>query len=118
VLAHPDELVDAAHAAQDGPVADVRVAREGSIVGEHGLVADAAIMGDVRIGHEPVVVADARHAFVLHRTSMDRAELADRVAVADLGARGLARVFLVLVRLADRREMEDAVPRARSSCAR
>ena len=43
------------------------------------------------------------------RAAIDRAELAEHVAVADLEARRLARVFLVLRRVADRGELEHLV---------
>ena len=66
-------------------------------------------MPDVRAGHEQVVVGDARHQLVLGRAAVDRAVLAERVAVADLQARRLAAILQVLRRRTDRGELEDAV---------
>ena len=74
------------------------VAGELAGVGEDGVVADLAVVRDVHVGHDPVVVAEARDARVLHRAAVDRAVLADRVAVADLDRGGLAGVLLVLRR--------------------
>ena len=105
-------------AAEDRPVADVHVAGELRVVGEDRVVADLAVVRDVHVGHDPVVVADARDAGVLRRAAVERAELADGVAVADLEPRGLALVLLVLGGLADRAEMEDAVVAADARVAR
>src|SRR5690606_13770572 len=48
-------------------------------------------------------------AAILRGAAVDRDVLANRVAVSDREARRLARVFLVLRIVADRRELEDAV---------
>ena len=66
-------------------------------------------MTDMRACHEEVVAADPGHELVLRRAAIDRAVLTERVAVADLEARGLAVVLEVLRRGADRRELEDPV---------
>ena len=54
------------------------------------LIADHAVVRDVRVGHEQVVVADARDALVVRRAAIDGAALAEHVAVADLEPRRLA----------------------------
>ena len=61
-------------------------------------------MCNVDIGHDPVVVPQPRHADVLRRAGIEGAELPDRIPVADLQARWLAGVLLVL-----RFSPEDAV---------
>ena len=76
------ELVHARQPAdEERPVADVHVARQRDAVGEHGAVAQAHVMGDVHVGHDPVV--RKKHALFLVGAGVERAELADRVAVAD-----------------------------------
>ena len=80
------------------------------------LIAERAVVRDVRVGHEQIVIADARHALIADGAAVDGAELADHVAIADLQARRLAGVFLVLRRLADRGELEDLVVARRSWC--
>ena len=105
------ELVDARVAGQDHPVADLDVAGEDRVVRHHALVADHAVVGHVGIGHEQVVVADAGDAMAADGAAVDGAELAEHVPVADLQARRLALVLLVLRRVADRGELEHlAVP--------
>jgi hypothetical protein len=104
-----DELVHAGQAAHRHPVAQVYMAGQRGVVGQRRAVADLAVVRDVHVGHDPVVVADARDAAVLRRAGVEGAELADRVAVADLQAGRLAGVLLVLRHRADRVELEDAV---------
>ena len=53
-------------------------------------------MRHVGVGHDPVVVAHAGDAPVLRVPRLNVHVLADGVAVADLQARGLALVLLVL----------------------
>src|SRR5262249_18425708 len=96
-------------AAQDGVVADVDVARDRGGVREDRVIADLAVVGDVHVSHEPVVAADARDARVLRGAAVERAELADGIAVSDLQAGRLARVLLVLGPAAQRAVREDAV---------
>jgi hypothetical protein len=97
VRADAHELVHAGQTTQDHPVPHMHMAGQLHVVGQDGVVADLAIVGHVHVGHDPVVVA--------HRvtpppgcTDVEGAELADRVAVADLQFAGLAGVLLVLRR--------------------
>src|SRR5205823_827053 len=78
---------------------------------------DLDVVREMHVGHDPVVAAQARDAGVLRRAAVDGAVLADGVVVADLHRGGLARVFLVLGRRADRREVEDAVAPADAHAA-
>jgi hypothetical protein len=91
------------------PVADADMAGDLRQVGEDGVVADLAVVREVHVGHDPVVVADARDARILHRAAVDGAELAEGVAVPDLDPGRLALVLLVLRRRADRDEVPDGV---------
>ena len=109
VCADAHELVHARQAAQEHPVAEVHVPGQLHGVGQDQVAAELAVVRDVHVGHDPVVVAQARDAGVLHGAGVDGHELADRVAVADLQAGGFAGVLLVLRRPADRRELKDAV---------
>src|SRR4029077_11304764 len=103
------ELVHQGGGAEDHPVFHDDVTGKLGAVGEDRLVADLAVVREVDVGHDPVFVADARDAGVLHRAAVDRHVLADGVVVADLDAGGLALVFLVLRRRANGGEVEDAV---------
>ena len=87
-------------AAHGDPIADLHMTAEGGAICHHDLVAQPAVMGDMRIRHEEIVVADARHAFIMSRAAVHRDGFAKYIAVADLEPRRLAFVFLVLRRVA------------------
>ena len=53
--ADPAELVDAGEGADGRVVRHLDVAGEGGAVGEDGVAAHPAVVGDVGIGHEEVV---------------------------------------------------------------
>ncbi len=107
--ADPAELVRPREAAADNPVADMNMAGQRRVVGHDRVAADDAVVRDVHVGHDPVVVTHDRFTPVLGRAAAERAEFADRIAVADHEARRLAGVFLVLRIVADRGELVDAV---------
>ena len=109
VRADAAKLVHGREAAEDRVVADAHVAGDRRVVREDRVVADDAVVRDVAVRHDPVVVADRRDALVLDRAAIERAVLADRVAVADDEPRPLAGVLLVLRIVADRGELEDVV---------
>jgi hypothetical protein len=60
------------------------------------VVADDAVVRDVHVGHDPVVVADAGDAAAVRGAAVEGDELADRVAVADDQFGRLAVELLVL----------------------
>ena len=78
-------------------------------VGKRRVVADLAIVCNVHVGHDPVVVADAGDARVLNRSPIQGAKFADRVVVADRKECRFASVFLVLRGGTQRIELPDAV---------
>ena len=66
-------------------------------------------MRDMHVGHDPVVVTQDRMSVVLDCTAADRAELPDRVAIADRQSRRLIGVLLILRIVADGRKLVDAI---------
>ncbi len=85
------------------------MARQLRVVGKHGAAADLAIMRNMHIGHDPVVVAEAGDPDILRGAGVEAAEFTNRVAVADLQAGRLAAILLVLRHFAQRTERVDAV---------
>jgi hypothetical protein len=73
-------------------------------VEENRAVADPAVMGDMRIGHDVVIVPDKRQAPSFNRPSVDGYEFAEHVPVADFHPRFFAFVPDVLGFRADGRE--------------
>ena len=65
------------------------------------MIADHAIVADVRVGHDQIVAADARGAAALDRAAMHGAELAKLVRVAHFEPHALARVGQILRIAAD-----------------
>ena len=74
-----------------------------------------AIVRNVRISHDQVVIADARASSALHRPAVDGGKLANHVLVANLQPCRFARIGNVLRRQANRSEREESVIRADSS---
>jgi hypothetical protein len=87
----------------------VHVAAERGRVAENRRAADPAVVRDVRIGHEQVVVADGGQAASANRAAMDRHELTEHVVMADDEARRFAAVLDVLRCEANRRQRRDVV---------
>ncbi len=79
------------------------------VVGKNGVVADLAVMRQVHISHDPVVIAHARHTCIARRTYVEGAKLADGIAITNDKLAGLASIFLVLGNGAQRVELEDTV---------
>ena len=73
------------------------------------MVADHAVMGEVTVGHNPVIVADTGFADTGDRTEVERRKFADGVAVADNQLGRLVAVFFVLRDFAEAGKLENAV---------
>lgn len=69
--------------AHDDFVAHGDVPGQGRGVGQDVVVADHAVVGDVRVGHHQVVRADAGHSAAALGAAMDGRKFADPVAVAN-----------------------------------
>src|SRR5262249_51496725 len=87
------KLVHGREPTEYDPVSDFDVPGQCRAVGEHDFVANDAIVRHMRIGHEQVVVADAGHAGAVNGSAVDRAALAENIAVAYFQASRLAVVF-------------------------
>ena len=107
--AHAAKLVNARLPANDGPILHLHMPRQPHVVGQNGVAAQLHVMCNVHAGHDPVVIAHARAACILHGAGVEGAKLANGVAVTNFQARRLARVFLVLRRPANGVVREDAV---------
>jgi len=60
------------------------------------MIADHAIVADVRIRHQPIVIAHARNALILHGAGRNRHMLEHGIAVAHHQLRRLITVLFVL----------------------
>lgn len=94
-----DELVDGDDAPDIGVIVDLSVSPHVDSIGEDDMIPDAAIVGNMDIGHEKTIAADhCFHAFP--GPPMKTAELSDDVPVAYLQRRWFAFVFEILRRIA------------------
>ena len=66
-------------------------------------------MRNVRMGHDPVLVANTRHAPVLEGAAVDGDILADHITIANLEPCRFPGILLVLRCIADRGELVDPV---------
>ena len=95
--AHMGELVRQGASAQDGPVLEFRLARQGDMAHEDAVAADAAVMGDMDIGHHERVAAHLRHELAAGLgAAVDGGALADGDPVPDLHPGDLAFILEVL----------------------
>jgi len=93
-------------AAEKSVVADMHVPGETRCVREHGVPTDAAIVRDMTVGHDEIVVTDDRLPAALDSAAIQRTVLAYGIAIADGEARGLALVADMLWRVAERTKLK------------
>ncbi len=78
------ELMHEGESTQNGVIPDGHVAGERGVVGHDDAVPDLAIMGDVYVSHDPIVVADTGDATAMLGAAIEGAILSYRVAVTYL----------------------------------
>ena len=104
-------------AGKPGVVVDVDVSAQQRAVGQHDVVAELAVVGDVRAAHEEVAIAQPRDAVFLLRGAVDGHALADDVVVTDDDAGVRAAVAEVLRFAADHHARENVIPLANGHVA-
>ena len=87
------------------PIAHVHVPGQGRVVGHDCLAANDAVVRDMHVRHNPVVVTENRLTLVLGGTAADRAKFADRIPVTDRERGRLVRILLVLRIVSHRRKL-------------
>ena len=86
------KLMHAGEAGNDDVVLGFDVPCKAGIVREDVVIGDLAIMGDVGVGQNEVIVADASWEFFVS-AAMDRDVFTEDVAITDFESGGLARIF-------------------------
>src|SRR3546814_7319813 len=82
---------------------------KGHIVGQNNIAAELAIMRQMHISHDPVIVSHAGDTDILAGSDIESNEFAYRVAIADFQPRRFAGVFFVLRCSADRCKLKNRV---------
>src|SRR5690606_10128825 len=103
-LADADELVNPGKPAEDGAVLDHDMAGKGGAVRHHDTVADRAVVADMGMGHEEVVVTDPGDTATARGAGAEGDILADPVAGANHEFGPFTPVFQILRRGAERGE--------------
>jgi hypothetical protein len=114
VRAYPDKLVDNRKAPQNGVIANVNMARQLCIVCKNSIVANLAVMGDMDVGHDPVVIADPRRPGILRSSPVQGAKFPYDIPVANFKSGRFVAIFFVLRCGSYRRELEKPVVCANS----
>jgi hypothetical protein len=82
---------------------NLRVARKNSVV------ANLAIVCNMHICHDPIVITQPRNAIVLRRTSVNGGELSNGIAITDLQAGWFTALFHVLWRATNGSKMGNGI---------
>jgi hypothetical protein len=93
-------------------ITDDDVAGEHAVVGEQAIVSNLHIVGQMRVDHEKITVADTGHAAALFRAQMNGHRFPENVVLADFDARGRATEFAILRRTANHRMGMEFIIRA------
>src|ERR1700737_3705251 len=109
---NPHKMMHRAQRPYVCPVFHGYMPAERSRVRHNDVTANLAIVRNVGIGHDQVVVADPGASPALHRAAVDGDKLADYVMVADLQPCRFTRVGDVLRRQANRSKREETIVRA------
>src|SRR3989344_5141692 len=109
VSAHATELMNHGKATEDDIILDGDMPRQAGAVGENRMIADTAVVRDMTIRHDEIVMADPRHTAAGNGAATERAILPDDVTVADLQPGRLALVTQMLGGVPQRRELIDSV---------
>ena len=90
------ELMYHGKTAQNNPVVYMHMTRQLRTVGKNRVVTHLAIVRQMDIGHDPVVVAQLGDTCVARRANVERTKFADGVALANDQLTGLAGIFFIL----------------------
>lgn len=103
VLADTAELVYDGKTAEPNVIAYLYVAAEIGDIGHDDVIADTAIVRDMRVGHNAVMVADHGNSAALLGASVNRAEFVKDVVVSDLEAGLFAWTVSLMLRVPTQR---------------
>jgi hypothetical protein len=107
--ANPAKLMGAGKSCTYHPVTHMNMTGERRVIRHDGFVANYAVMRDMTVGHDQVVVAQNRLAGVLYRSTADRTKLANRVPITDCETCRLVGVLLVLWIITDGGKLIDMI---------
>src|SRR5688572_15284998 len=98
-------------------ITNVHMSCQLGAIRENGVIADLAVVCQMHIRHDPVVIAQPGDPGVLYRATVKGAEFAYGIPIADFEPSRLSCIFLVLRRLAQRYELKNPVVTADAGTA-
>src|SRR5690625_4390160 len=90
------ELMNGGQAAQYDPVTHMNMTGKLYRIGNHRMAANLAIMSNMHIRHDPVIVAQSRRTDVLNGADIDCHVLTKRISIADHESSWFAAILFVL----------------------
>ena len=103
------ELMDCGKAADDYPVADMNMTTQRRVIGKNRVISDLAVVRQVNVCKDPVIVAEPSNTGILRGTQIEGAEFANQVSVTDFQPGLLSAIFFVLGGSADRRKRREGI---------
>jgi len=117
-LADRGKVMDDAVSGNDRSVVDVNVPAEQHSVDKKRMVKDVAVVGNMRVGHQHVSVANARPVIFLFGASTDGDSLTKEIVIADFDSSVSVSAEADILRLAtDHTVWPEAVPLANENFA-
>ena len=84
MLANANKLMHARHAAHNRPIMHLHMASNLRITRKNCVVTNLTIVCNMYIRHDPIIITQLGNAIVLSGTGMNRGELPNGIAIADL----------------------------------
>ena len=103
------KLMHATHPSDNRPVLNLHMTSKLCITRQNGVITHAAIMRQMNIAHDPVVITNAGDAFVLRRAQMKTTKLTNRIAITNHQTRRFPCIFFILRHAAQQNVMADVI---------
>src|SRR5690606_19517977 len=104
-------LMHQSEAAQNRPIADAHMSRQRGVIDQNAMIANNAVVTNMHIGHQQIVVTYSGFAAILHSAAMNGDAFTNNVVIAHYQARWLTLVLEIRRVFAQRRKLVNAVMR-------
>src|SRR5476651_1420198 len=103
------ELMHRGQPADNGEIVNRDVPAKRGVIGKNAAIADHAVMGDVSIHHQQIIIADTGDFSALSGAAVNGHTLANTVAMADFNPGRFTSILQVLIHFADSGELIDLI---------
>src|SRR3989304_107206 len=108
--ANPAELMDRSQSADDRIIFDEDVSRQGCSIGHHHMISNLAIVGDMGVGHDKILISKNSSSAPFDRPSVEGDKLPNNIMISHLQEGGLSPISKGLRRFPDGGELIDLTP--------